>query len=329
MATWAVVGASSFSGAAFCRRLLQRGHTVSWLSRPVYDLNHSLPDLLVRLDEMRPDYVVNFAALNMVAESWAHWADYYRTNVIGVCGLAQGLLDKTWLRRFVQVSTPEVYGDTASSGRQPAASGQQLPTANCQRAAGGLSEGAPFRPSTPYAVSRAAADLHLAALARERGLPVAFTRTVNVYGPAQQLYRIVPKTVLSVLRGCKLQLHGGGLSSRSFIHVDDMAAAIQCVAERGEPGAAYHVSGAPELRIRDLVRRIVEAMGARFDDVVEDAAERPGKDPAYRLDDTLIRSRLGWRDEITLDDGLAQTIAWFTRAAPGLGGATLEYQHRA
>ena len=301
----AVLGANSFSGAAFVAHAAAEGHEVMTLRRPFHDLNTGLDAIVGAAMDFQPDCFVNFAALNMVGESWEHFADYYRTNVIGVACLADGLRRIGCLRRFVQVSTPEVYGSTD----------------------GYLSEGAPFNPSTPYAVSRAAADMHLRAQHAAHGFPVCFTRTVNVYGPGQQPYRIIPKTVLKVLRGEKLKLHGGGASTRSFIHIRDVARAILLVAVAGEAGADYHVATPGTIAIRDLVGKVCGILGVRVDEVAELDAERTGKDMAYLLADARIRA-LGWQEATDLDDGLAQTVAWFKERASHYEGDSLEYRHR-
>lgn len=318
---FAVIGASSFSGTAFLAHLDRQRIQAQGFSRPKYDLNRSLDALLERLEALQPEYVVNFAALNMVAESWAHFPDYYRTNVIGVANLAEGLRGQPWLKKFVQVSTPEVYG-AQSQGTIAGGTYKGWATASeCEF----IEEGAPFRPSTPYAVSRAAIDMHLQALHNVYGFPVAFTRTVNVYGPGQQPYRIIPKTVFSIRRGERLQLHGGGVSTRSFIHIADVAEATLRVARDGRDGETYHIATARQTAIRDLVRMTCERMGADFEQVTQVDAERPGKDMAYQLDDSKIRAELGWQDMIGLEDGLAETVAWFAKAQMP---QSLEYEHR-
>ena len=303
----AVLGANSFSGAAFVAHAAAEGHEVMTLRRPFHDLNTGLDAIVGAAMDFQPDCFVNFAALNMVGESWEHFADYYRTNVIGVARLADGLRRIGCLAKFVQVSTPEVYGSTDWY----------------------LTEGAAFNPSTPYAVSRAAADMHLRALHAAHGFPVCFTRTVNVYGPGQQPYRIIPKTVLKVLRGEKLKLHGGGRSTRSFIHIRDVAEATRRVALDGGPGQVYHIATARQVAIRALVAMICERMGVRLEDATEPAPERLGKDMAYLLDDAKIRTELGWRDQISLEEGLDETVEWFRARAPSLEGAALEYEHHA
>jgi len=301
-----VIGANSFSGSAFCRLLTAHGHPAIELKRPWFDLNApGAPTAIRHWVGDGYDTVVNFAALNMVGESWQHAADYYQTNVIAMARLADALVTAP-LRRFVQVSTPEVYGAT----KRP------------------VKEWEPFNPSTPYAVSRAACDMHLQALHREYGFPVCFTRTVNVYGPEQQLYRIIPKTVMCALSGKKLPLHGGGKSTRSFIHIDDVARAILRVAERGKPGATYHASTEVQTSIRFLVELVCDGLNVPADLVIEDAPERPGKDAEYWLDDSTIRRELGWSDEIRLQDGLRTTVDWYRENFKRLAGESLEYKHK-
>jgi dTDP-glucose 4,6-dehydratase len=303
----AVLGASSFSGSAFAVYAADRGAQVFSYSRSRgFDLgvDNSVNDLAKKLLADNPSFIVNFAALNMVAESWAHFQDYYRVNVIGVARLVDLLRRGGWSGRWVQVSTPEVYGAREDKIR----------------------EFAWFAPSTPYAVSRAAIDMHLSALHHTYGFDVAYTRTVNVYGPSQQPYRIIPKTVLSILRGQKLKLHGGGHSKRSFIHVHDMAAGIFLVMLKAKAGSTYHMSTQGMYSIRDVVDRVCRLMGAKFDQAVEDDLERPGKDNMYLLDDSSIRTNLGWRDIVPFEDGLVETVNWFIKHHRMYD--SLEYQHK-
>ena len=301
-----VLGASSFSGAAFAKYARALGNEVMELSRPEFDVNVN-PERALMLARAGYKHVINFVALNMVAESWPHAQDYYRTNVAGVTRLADLLAKEGGLKKFVQVSTPEVYGTKGAH----------------------LREDAPFNPSTPYAVSRAAADWHLSLLHREFRFPVCFTRTVNVYGPGQQLYRIVPKTALCAMRGDRLPLHGGGVSTRSFIYVLDMAEANYRVLMDGEDGETYHVSTGRQTSIRALVGMVCERAGVKAEDVVVEAPERTGKDMAYQLDSTKIRTKLGWCDATSLETGLGLTMEWVKREFPQLAGKSLEYEHKA
>ena len=304
---FAVIGSKSFSGHAFCSYLKASGIECMEFARPDYDLNRNMDGIIAEIRAGRPTHVVIFAALNMVAESWLHFADYYQTNIIAIARLHNALQGMDFIDKVVQISTPEVYGATQTF----------------------LREDAPFRPSTPYAVSRAAIDMHLLAMHKATGYPVCFTRSVNVYGSGQQPYRIIPKTVLKILRGEKITLDGGGVSTRSFMHVEDMASSAYMVALAGRPGEAYHTSTPVQTSIRALVESICQTMRAEFRDVVTVGPERPGKDLAYQLNSDKIRSELGWTDRISLHAGLLETIEWFKWRRDDYAGNSLEYGHRA
>lgn len=323
-----VLGSNSFSGASFAEALLGQGCDVLAVSRSTepdlaflpyrwsgreqrlrffqLDLNTDLDAIIDLASRERPDYVVNFAAQSMVAESWRNPEHWFTTNVLSTVRLHERLRQLPFLRKYVHVTTPEVYGNTS----------------------GFIDESAPFNPSTPYAVSRAASDMSLRTFFTHYGFPVVFTRAANVFGPGQQLYRIIPRTILFIKLGRKLQLHGGGLSERSFIHIRDVADATLRVARDGVPGEAFHISTTRILSIRQLVEMICERLGANFGDCVEIAGERPGKDLAYRLDSGKIRRELGWADRISLEQGLDETIAWVNRHFDRLRTLPFDYIHK-
>ena len=158
--------------------------------------------------------------------------------------------------------------------------------------------------------------------------PVVFTRAANVYGPGQQLYRIIPRTILFIMLGRKLQLHGGGRSVRSFIHMNDVSDATWRVAREAAPGETYHISTNEVVTIREVVERIHRKLGASFEDSVELVGERPGKDAAYMLDSTRIRRQLGWSDRISLERGLDETIAWVEKFIGDLKSQPFDYIHK-
>jgi dTDP-glucose 4,6-dehydratase len=141
-------------------------------------------------------------------------------------------------------------------------------------------------------------------------LPVVSTRAANVYGPGQQLYRIISRTILFVLTGRKLQLQGGGVSTRSFIHMDDVSAATLLITQKGAVGETYHISTDRIVSIRELVEMICGMLAKPFEDCVEMAPDRIGKDSAYWLNSQKLRKTLGWTDKISLEEGIQQTVAW-------------------
>lgn len=323
-----VIGSNSFSGAQFVKYLLQHQHEVlgvsrspeprevflpyKWLSGAEHfrftqiDINKQLDELIALTKEFRPEYVVNFAAQGMVAQSWEIPEHWYQTNVVGQVRLHDQLRKLPFLKKYVHVTTPEAYGSTD----------------------GWIKESFHFAPSTPYAVSRAACDLHLMSFFKAYQFPVVFTRAANVYGPGQQLYRIIPRAMLFARLGRKLQLHGGGHSIRSFIHIDDVADATYRVAMDGKPGDTYHLSTTETVSIRTLVENICALMHIAFEDIAEVTEERLGKDQAYFLDSSKIRSELGWQDRITLEAGLQETLAWIDGNLETLKSLPADYIHR-
>jgi dTDP-glucose 4,6-dehydratase len=327
-----VIGSNSFSGASFVSHCLREGWEVLGTSRSEeanevflpyrwqrppdelerfrfaqLDLNHHTTELLDAIEGFDAPYVVNFAAQSMVAESWQHPEHWYQTNVVANVRLHEGLRKMPGLRKYVHVSTPEVYGSCS----------------------GDVREDAPFNPSTPYAASRAGCDLHLQTFIRQYNFPAVFTRAANVFGPGQQLYRIVPRTLLFLALGKTLELHGGGHSVRSFIHIDDVSDGTLRAALQGEPGQVFHLSTTRTISIRDLVALMCDQAGVAFADFAQIVADRPGKDSAYLLDATLARTKLGWQDRVTLEAGIADTKRWIDANLPALRNQPMTYIHKA
>ncbi len=327
-----VIGSNSFSGASFVSHCLREGWDVLGTSRseeanPVFlphrwqrtpeelsrfryaqlDLNLHIKEILEAAAEFRAPYVVNFAAQSMVAESWEHPDHWYQTNVVANVRLHDGLRKMGGLKKYVHVSTPEVYGSCS----------------------GDVREDAPFNPSTPYAASRAACDLHLQTFIRQYNFPAVFTRAANVFGPGQQLYRIVPRTLLFLALGKTLQLHGGGHSVRSFIHIDDVSDGTLRAALHGDPGDVFHLSTKRTISIRDLVALMCDQAGVMFEDFAEIVADRPGKDSAYLLDADLARTKLGWQDRVSMEDGISDTKSWIDQNLAALREQPMNYIHKA
>lgn len=324
-----VVGSNAFSGASYIDYLLEKGYSVTGCSRSdelhraflpykwgahseafrfyKLDLNHDLDALMQLIDREQPSYVVNFAAQSMVAESWKNPDHWFMTNVVSTVRFHERLRHCDFLKKYVHVTTPEVYGSTSGS----------------------IDETAPFNPSTPYAVSRAATDMSLKTFHAAYGFPVVFTRAANVFGPGQQLYRIIPRTILFIKLGHKLQLHGGGHSERSFIHIRDVSDATERIMRDAQPGETYHISTKHIITVRNLVEMICERLEVEFEKHVEVVGERLGKDAAYSLNSDKLRSQLGWQDLTTLEQGIDETIAWVDRWLEDLKKMQFDYVHKA
>ncbi|MFI1832851.1 dTDP-glucose 4,6-dehydratase [Streptomyces olivaceoviridis] len=234
------------------------------------------------------DQVVHFAAESHVDRSIEGAGEFVRTNVLGT----QTLLDAA-LRHatgpFVHVSTDEVYGSIR---------------------AGSWSETHPLAPNSPYAASKAAADLMALAHHRTHGLDVRITRCSNNYGPRQFPEKVIPLFVTNLLDGLPVPLYGDGRHVRDWLHVDDHCHGIDLVRTQGRPGEVYHLGGGTELTNKELTGLLLEACGAGWEQVVH-VPDRKGHDLRYSLDWSKARDELGYRPRRDFTTGLAETVAWY------------------
>ena len=323
-----IIGSNSFSASTFINHLLNLGHEVIGTSRSKEssslflryelnrnlknfrfvraDINTDLAELIELINAERVTHIVNFAAQSMVGQSWLYPEHWFMTNTVSTISLHNKLKELDFLVKYLHVSTPEVYG-------------------SCQ---GLVRESTTYHPSTPYATSRAAADMSLKNFYDTYGFPVVITRAANVYGEYQQLYRIIPKAILSFLTHQRLPLHGGGQSVRSFIHMDDVSTATYKIMTNGVNGNIYHISTERMISIRELVEMIAEQMKVVFRDNVEIVEDRKGKDAAYLLDSSKLRTELGWADTISLENGIERTIAWVIDNFQELTKQPMHYIHK-
>jgi dTDP-glucose 4,6-dehydratase len=324
-----VLGANSFSGQDFVDLLLDnpeyevigvsrssersamalRYKLRPDLSRYRYvqlDLNRQMPELLQLLDAERPGSIVNFAAESEVAPSWERPEDWFQTNTVALARLVNHLRRQRYLRRYLHVSSPEVYGTCVGTVR----------------------EDARLNPSTPYAASKAAADLLLLTYRKQFDFPLLIVRATNVYGARQQPFKIIPRSTIYLKLGWTIELHGGGVAVKSYIHVRDVSRGEREILERGRVGEVYHLSPERGIAVRDAVRIICERLGNRFEEATVAVDERPGQDAAYLIDSTKARTELDWSPRVGLEEGLAEVVAWVEGYWEELRRAPLEYIHK-
>ena len=245
--------------------------------------------LLNRLMAAGVDAVVNFAAESHVDRSLMSSEPFVRTNVVGT----QQLLDAARrhdVERFLQVSTDEVYGSLGPEGS--------------------FTESSTLSPNSPYAASKAAADLICRAYHHSFGLPVIVSRCSNNYGPYQFPEKVIPLFLTNLFEDKKVPLYGDGLNVRDWIYVEDHCAALGAVLEKGAPGEVYNVGADCELTNLELTHRILTACG-KDDSAIEYVEDRPGHDRRYAIDSTKLHTELGWTPQHAFDDALAQTIQWY------------------
>ena len=271
------------------------------------DINKDFKKIIDLLDKEKPDVVVNYVAQGEVRNSWKFPERWFQTNSMAVVKLSNILKDRKYLRRYVAISTPEVYGCTN----------------------GKLTENFDFYPSTPYAASKLSGDLFLFTLFKRYSFPVVFTRSGNVYGIHQQLYRIIPRTIIYLKLGKRIKLHGGGKSIRSFIHVRDVVDATWKAINNGRNGEVYHLSpDKGDISIKNLVKMICDIMGYDFESSTESDGENFGQDEMYSLNSEKALKELGWKSVTSLAEGIKETIKWSEDNWDEIQAQSLEYIHK-
>jgi dTDP-glucose 4,6-dehydratase len=279
---------------------IQRRDGFKYYSR---HLTYEFDLLLEVLDFEKPEIIINFAAQGEGAVSWNNSWRFFETNATSLVRLSEELMKRSWLERFIQIGTSEMYG----SVNHP------------------VKEDEPIKPSSPYAASKVAFDLHLIAVGQKLKFPMNIVRPSNAYCPGQLLHRVIPKTVWCALTGNSLPLHGGGRAEKSYIHARDLARAIFLISERAKLGEVYNVGPLRPTSIREVVRRTAEAMNKEFEEVCHIVEDRLGQDARYWLDSSKIRNELGWEQEIFWDEGLAEMSAWGHRYIDQIRDVATDY----
>ena len=255
---------------------------------------HEFEKLVRMLDVIQPECIINYAALTEVYQSHQTPVEYFETNTMAMVKLCHELslgtqhLRQKYLKCYIHISSAEVYG-------------------SCEKP---VDESTPPHPTTPYAVSKATADDYLTTLFKHSGFPVIIIRSTNVYGKHQQLYKIIPRTVIKLMQGKKIELHDGGNFVRPFIHVTDAARGVIAAIERGKPGNIYNFSTECNLSIEEVVKLICQKMGKDFESSTVSVEERTGHDRRYWLDYSKANKKLAWYPFIPFERGLDEVISW-------------------
>ena len=318
-----VTGGAGFIGSAVVRRAVADGDAVvnldaltyaacldnvaSVADDPLYAFEHA--DIRDRaaldriLAEHMPDAILHLAAESHVDRSIDGPGAFIDTNVTGTYTLLEAARAYWTGRgrpdafRFHHVSTDEVYGTLGETGA--------------------FTEDTPYAPNSPYSASKAASDHLVRAWGETYGLPVIVTNCSNNYAPFHFPEKLIPVVILKALAGEAIPVYGAGENVRDWLFVEDHADALLTVLRKGAVGRSYNIGGENEARNIDLVRMICALLddrrpgGAPHDRLIEFVTDRPGHDLRYAIDPTRIRTELGWRPSVTLEQGLARTVDWF------------------
>jgi dTDP-glucose 4,6-dehydratase len=235
------------------------------------------------------DAVVHFAAESHVDRSIYEPTPVIETNVTGTFVLLQ-IARRIGIKRFVHISTDEVYGDL-SPGMA-------------------ASEKSPLQPSSPYSASKAAADLLVLSFVRTYGVPALVTRSSNNYGPCQFPEKFLPLLITNALSGKPLPIYGDGMQQRDWLHVDDNCGGILAALEHGRIGEVYNIGGMDIEENLTMAKRVLKAMD-KPETLLTFVKDRPGHDRRYALDCSKAEAELGWKRMISLEEGLRRTIEWY------------------
>lgn len=311
-----VTGGCGFIGSNFIRLLGSQGYRIINLDKLTYAGNPENVgdiagkyyrlvkgdicdrDLLDRLlQEEKPWAVVNFAAESHVDRSIVDASPFLQTNIGGVQALLEAIRKRS-VERFLQISTDEVYGDR--EGREPSI------------------EESPVSPNSPYAATKAAADLLCLAYRRTHGLPIIITRSSNNYGPYQFPEKLIPLLVRNAMNDMELPVYGDGKQVRDWIFVEDNCAAILAVLEKGRIGSIYNIGTSEERTNLEVVEGICAVLAERrgislqkLKDRVRSVTDRPGHDRRYAINTATVRAEIGWRPQMDFSTGLKRTVDWY------------------
>jgi dTDP-glucose 4,6-dehydratase len=272
-----------------------------------YHVTHELDLLLELLDKEKPQVIVNYAAQGEGAVSWKHSWRFFETNSMALARLAEELMKRSYLERFIQIGTSEMYGSVNHATK----------------------EDEPIKPTSPYAASKVAFDMYLVSVHKFLKFPMNIIRPSNAYCPGQLLHRVVPKAVVCGLTGRKLPLQGGGRAEKSYIHARDLARAIYMVAEKAPVGTIYNAGPPKPISIRALVETVAKVMGIPFEQLCQITEDRLGQDSRYWLDSSAIKRDLGWEPIIGLEEGINEMVEWGKKYLDQLRDWPTDYTLRA
>ncbi|MFP6738010.1 MAG: dTDP-glucose 4,6-dehydratase [Planctomycetota bacterium] len=251
-------------------------------------------------------HVINLAAESHVDRSILGPKGFAETNVLGTVILLEAARD-AGVKRFVQVSTDEVYGSLGPEGS--------------------FSEDSPLAPSSPYSASKAAADHFVEAFGRTFDMPVLITRCSNNYGPFQFPEKLIPLMILNALNDEPLPIYGDGLQVRDWIHVRDHARALLAVLKEGDPGTIYNIGGGNERTNLDVVGFVLQVLD-KPESLIRHIEDRPGHDRRYSMNTARLQAELGWQAQMPFEDGIEKTVQWYVDNRAWLDSVTTgEYRN--
>jgi dTDP-glucose 4,6-dehydratase len=303
-----VCGGAGFIGSAFIRNYLKnnQNHTITNLDSLTigsnlenlksveHNQNYSFIKEDIRNEQKileiskDKDVIINFAAESHVDRSIANPKPFIETNILGTYSLLEAA--RKYDKLFIHISTDEIYGDAEREES--------------------FTEQSNLKPSNPYSATKASADLLVASYARTYGIKCITTRCTNNFGPYQFPEKLIPKTIIRLLKNLKVPLYGDGQQIRSWIYVDDHVNAIESLISKGKPDQVYNITAYEEITNKSIVEKILDIM-QKPHDMIEYVGDRPGHDKRYSINSSKIENEIGWRPNHKFNDALQDTVNWY------------------
>lgn len=309
-----ILGISSFAGASFAKYILENKNykvygtfnkrdnftTRSLLKEKKFFKNLKLykldlsknNNILKLIYKIEPEYIYDFASICMVNESWSDQSYYFQVNVNSKIELIKRLNELKKLKKFVYISTPEIFGSTNKKIKEKSKM---------------------FNPTTPYASSKLAIEMFFNNYINDKSYKIIICRFSNFYGRGQPMYRLIPKLIWCINNNIKFPLQGSGKTKRDFLFDDDFNNGLYKVLAKGKLGSIYHFSGTKFYKIVDVIKEILKLKIKKFENYVKFTKDRKGKDKNYFLDCSMTSKELNWEPKIDLMDGLKKTIDFYEK----------------
>ena len=302
-----IIGISSFSGASIASYLSKKKIKIygcysnyRYINEFLYnkkkiktfkiDLTKDTKKLIKLLKRIKPSIILDHASICMVNESWKYPKKYFDINVKSRFDIINGLKNENFLKKYIYISTPEIYGSSNKKIKE---------------------QSHIYNPSTPYAASKLSAEINFRLAYNLNKFPVIISRFSNFYGPGQPLHRLIPKVVFSIKKNFTFPLHGDGKSKRNFIFSDDFCNGIWKIILNGKPGNTYHFSSKKHVSIKEIIKIICKLKKTKYQEIVKKTKDRFGKDNIYKLNSDYTKKKLNWTSKVSLEKGIKETIKFY------------------
>ena len=324
-----ILGCSSFSGASFVNFLLNKkkflifgtyrrkkikqylpykyNENLKLLKEIKIDFLKDSKKIIKIIDNIKPDYIIDFASICMVNESWKNPEYYFNTNVLCRAEIFKYLSSIKFLSKYIYISTPEVFGSSKKYIKENNFS---------------------YNPSTPYATSKLTAELLLKNYYNFHKLPAIITRFSNFYGPGQPLYRLIPKIITCIDTKSKFPVEGSGQSKRNFIFSYDFCNGIYKTITKGKTGKIYHFSGDKFYKVLDIIKVICDLKSFKIKKLIKKIPGRIGQDFLYKLGSFQTRKALKWKPVYSLKRGLKEIIMYHNENYIKISKKNLTYEDK-